>query len=78
MFWPHTAIIRLYAAKTYSEKEEWVDYKFYLRWKYMCKKEIIVIIKCYVLYVFFPPFAATAPIWALAYLHETLCFTSVY
>jgi hypothetical protein len=23
-------------------------------------------------------FAATAPIWALAYLHETLRFTSVY
>jgi hypothetical protein len=22
-------------------------------------------------------FAARAPIWALAYLHETLCFTSV-
>jgi hypothetical protein len=21
---------------------------------------------------------ATAPIWALAYLHETLCFTSVF
>jgi hypothetical protein len=23
-------------------------------------------------------FGATAPIWALAYLHETLCFTSVF
>jgi hypothetical protein len=26
----------------------------------------------------FFPFGATAPIWALAYLHETLRFTSVY
>jgi hypothetical protein len=26
----------------------------------------------------FSPFGATAPIWALAYLHETLRFTSVY
>jgi hypothetical protein len=26
----------------------------------------------------FSPFAATAPVWALAYLHETLRFTSVY
>jgi hypothetical protein len=24
-----------------------------------------------------PPFGSTAPIWALAYLHDTLCFTSV-
>jgi hypothetical protein len=40
-----------------------------------------------VLYIFLTPywdasydffsFGATAPIWALAYLHETLCFTSV-
>jgi hypothetical protein len=28
-------------------------------------------------YVFFFYFGATAPIWALAYLHETLRFTSV-
>jgi hypothetical protein len=28
-------------------------------------------------FIFFPPGAA-APIWALAYLHETLCFTSVF
>jgi hypothetical protein len=27
---------------------------------------------------FFIPFGATARIWALAYLHETLRFTSVY
>jgi hypothetical protein len=27
---------------------------------------------------FFPSFGATGPIWALAYLHETLHFTSVY
>jgi hypothetical protein len=27
--------------------------------------------------IFFP-FGATAPILALAYLHETFCFTSVY
>jgi hypothetical protein len=27
---------------------------------------------------FFFPFGATAPIWALAYLRETLRFTSVY
>jgi hypothetical protein len=27
---------------------------------------------------FFFSFGATAPILALAYLHETLCFTSVY
>jgi hypothetical protein len=26
----------------------------------------------------FFPIGATAPIWALAYLHETLRFTSVY
>jgi hypothetical protein len=26
----------------------------------------------------FSPFGAAAPIWALAYLHETLHFTSVY
>jgi hypothetical protein len=27
---------------------------------------------------FFFSFGATAPIWALAYLHETLRFTSVF
>jgi hypothetical protein len=27
---------------------------------------------------FFSPFGARAPIWALAYLHETLRFISVY
>jgi hypothetical protein len=29
-------------------------------------------------HLFFFSFGATAPIWALAYLHETLRFTSVY
>jgi hypothetical protein len=28
--------------------------------------------------MFFFPFGATAPIWTLAYLHETLRFISVY
>jgi hypothetical protein len=30
------------------------------------------------LYVIFFSFGATAPIWALAYLHETHRFTSIY
>jgi hypothetical protein len=29
-------------------------------------------------HIIFFPFGTTAPIWALAYLHETLRFTSVY
>jgi hypothetical protein len=29
-------------------------------------------------YISPPPLGATAPIWALAYLHETLRFISVY
>jgi hypothetical protein len=33
--------------------------------------------RCPLWFTFFFSFGATAPIWALAYLHETLRFTSV-
>jgi hypothetical protein len=36
----------------------------------------ISLLPSYYLCIFF--FGATAPLWALAYLHETLRFTSVY
>jgi hypothetical protein len=35
-------------------------------------------LKCVLNYAHFSPFGATALIWALAYLHETFRFTSVY
>jgi hypothetical protein len=38
----------------------------------MYKFRTVIMVTC----IFF--FGATAPIWALAYLHETLRFTSVF
>jgi hypothetical protein len=35
-------------------------------------------IRCNVVNIYFFSYGATAPIWALAYLHETLRFTSVF
>jgi hypothetical protein len=55
--------------------------------KPIAKKETVAFLKiCYnflekkniIINTFPSPFGATAPIWALAYLHETLRFTSAY
>jgi hypothetical protein len=39
---------------------------------------LLNILQTHLLVLFFFPISTTAHIWALAYLHETLRFTSVY
>jgi hypothetical protein len=75
-------VFRTYKLKPEKQPQKCatVDFLNSFSLKIICE---ITIQLCLIYFIFsdqvqFFTFGATAPIWALAYLHETLRFTSVY